>query len=316
MNVAPATLLKAQSSLENLLGEHLQLLYGPKAPIHLGQYAVLPAGKLFRPLLALAAHADYTGGAINSELSPSDDLALLASFLEIHHAYTLVHDDMPAMDDDDIRRGRPSHHVKFGQWRALLTGDALAIGSFHLLSKMKSARALEIIKIATWATGPKGLIQGQYKDLSHEMNESLSELLETHLLKTARLIQLAMTMPLLLEDASEAQLKAKWRFGRAVGILFQLLDDLCELSDEELSAHEREINPWPRYDSTVSAQTLKYLNWIIEHKDAFGENTKLVLQGYFKKILSLLDEGMDNIQRHASSDLTPVVSALRLVCAL
>ncbi len=311
-----SAITKTQSLLENLLGEHLRVLYGPKAPIELAEYAVLPAGKLFRPLLALAAHADFSGTELSLELKPSDDLALLASFLEIHHAYTLVHDDMPAMDDDDTRRGRPSHHVKFGQWRALLTGDALAIGSFHLLAKMKSPRAIEILKIATWATGPKGLIQGQYKDLSHEMNENLGELLETHLLKTARLIQLAMTMPLILEGANTLELKTKWRFGRAVGILFQLLDDLCELGDEKLSQHERDINPWLRYGGEVEARTLNYLNWIITHKDSFGDNTKLVLQGYFKKILGLLNEGEDNIIAHTERPLTPVVSALGLVCTL
>ncbi len=311
---SPHSLL--QVKLEAILESHLKILYGPKAPLELATYAVLPAGKLFRPLLCLASHADFNSSDLNQNLAASDDLALIASFLEIHHAYTLVHDDMPAMDNDDTRRGKPSHHVKFGEWRALLTGDALAIGSFHLLSKIKASSAPSILKLATWSTGPKGLIQGQYKDLSHEMNENFNELLETHLLKTARLIQLSLTLPLLLEGASMRELKKKWRFGRAIGILFQLLDDLCELADQQLSEHERDINPWLRYENQTEVQTLSYLNWILDNPSAYGPETKIVLQGYFQKILDILGAGKTNIENHLQRELIPVVSALGRICAL
>lgn len=308
-------LKSATQCLEANLEAHLKTLYGTKTPFHLAEYAVLPAGKLFRPLLAIAAHADYLRTEINTDLKSSDNIAYIASFLEIHHAYTLVHDDMPSMDNDDMRRGRPSHHKKFGEWQALLTGDALAIGSIHLLSKIKAKNTAEIIKLATWSTGAKGLIQGQYKDLSHEMNESFEELLETHLLKTARLIQLSLSLPLLLENASGRELKSMWRFGRAIGILFQLLDDLCELADDELSEHENDINPWLRY-GIVEEQTLKLLSWILIHESEFGPNTKAVLQGYFQKILDLLTQGQKNIEKHSKRSLVPVMSALSGICAL
>src|SRR5690606_6505779 len=98
-------------------------------------YAVFPAGKLFRPKLALAAFCDAGGDASNLPLG--HDIWPFAAALELHHAYTLVHDDLPAMDDDDERRGRPSTHIAHGQWQAILVGDGLSIASFRLISRLK-----------------------------------------------------------------------------------------------------------------------------------------------------------------------------------
>lgn len=118
-------------------------------------YAVLPAGKLFRPKLVEALSLDLSG-------TFTQDARHLGSAIELHHAYTLVHDDLPAMDNDLIRRGKPSTHAKFGEWKAILTGDALLISSFEELMKITHSELRSIHKLFSWSTGARGLILGQF----------------------------------------------------------------------------------------------------------------------------------------------------------
>lgn len=305
-----------QQILERNLARHLEILFPTGAFLKMAGYAVLPAGKLFRPLLAVASFGDADTSSSESELDYKSDLALLCSFLEIHHAYTLVHDDLPCMDNDDERRGRPSHHKAFGEWQALLTGDALLIASFRLLAKIKHPRALDITRIATWATGPRGLILGQYKDLALEMRMNFDELLSTHLYKTARLIQLSLTLPLILKNAPVGELKKRWRFAASLGILFQLLDDLCELSASELSEHEDDINPWPHYQQRVLTETLSHLERVLDYKANCGKQTWAVLAQYFGKINQHILAHQESIETHAQLKLVPVMGLLSRLTAL
>ena len=201
-------------------------------------YAVFPAGKLFRPRLVEAMALD-----LSHKLSK--DHFHLASAIEIHHAYTLVHDDLPAMDNDLIRRGKPSTHAYFGEWQAILAGDALLIGSFHELANIEHRSFRELHRLMTWATGAKGLIEGQFRDLQANGQLDFKNVVRIHELKTGRLIQLATLGTYLLSEKQNLRGKIEFlRLGREIGVSFQLLDDLSELTSTEVSEHEKSINPF------------------------------------------------------------------------
>ena len=221
------------------------------------RYAVLPPGKLFRGLLIVALAWDHNRDGKEWE-NPWSDCALLASFVEIHHAYTLVHDDLPCMDDDSMRRGRPSLHKRFGQWQAVLVGDGLMGLGYHLLSFIENPRQRELLRFISWATGPKGLLQGQVLDLSEKTGWGFKNIVRTHTLKTARLIQvsLAGSALLLQENFREA-----FRMGHSLGLLFQFLDDLTELT-RPISSHEEGINSWLHYPEESFRQSEQCLNQI------------------------------------------------------
>lgn len=303
--------------VENLL-THL-VSSGPKHSDLAGyQYSLFPAGKLFRPILAVLSYLEETTTDLKQvELSEflhhRTDLAYLASFLESHHVYTLIHDDLPCMDNDDERRGRAANHIKFGQWQALLTGDGLSIYSFGLLSKIKSAKALDLIKIATKATGPQGLIYGQYLDLSHQMQNSFQLVKQTHLLKTARLIQLSLAGGQILASAKVNQRTADyWRLGESLGLVFQFLDDLDDLREE--NEHEQAINPW----NTYSEETYHELNQHIHRlKDLLKPLPVLshYIDSYLKKNAQTLKENLHFYKTQSrlnESELLDILSALDL----
>lgn len=287
------------------------------------KYGVLPPGKAFRPQLTCAVYSDFIKNNNFEFLNNSKhSVNYLASAVEIHHAYTLLHDDLPCMDDDDERRGKPSTHIKFNEWKALLAGDGLLTGSFALLSKYSGKNNLSLIlKYFSWALGAKGLIQGQVLDLNEEMTLSFENLLETHQLKTARLIQTAILLGLWTakdEQNNEniySDSKAMFRLGHSIGIVFQLLDDLTELVDEELSTHEKSVNPWL---NTFSKKCFETIISELERIDSTFSSydlpeTKNVLTNYFKKIESLVLSGQENIEKHSKMDLLPIISLLKRI---
>ncbi len=203
------------------------------------EYATFPAGKLFRPRLVEAMAQDLDGKFSENHIH-------LAAALELHHAYTLVHDDLPAMDNDLIRRGKPSTHAKYGEWKAILAGDALLISSFHELHKINHVNAQKVFKLFSWATGAKGLILGQFLDLGANGKLTLSEVVRIHELKTARLLQIATLGSYLLSTkVPDKKLSRSYlRLGREIGLCFQLLDDLSDLNTLTLNDHEKDINPF------------------------------------------------------------------------
>lgn len=224
-----------QNDFEEVLRDHLD----KTNPFYeLIEYATLPAGKLFRPQLVYALAYDLN--AFNN------DHRLLASAIESHHAYSLVHDDLPAMDNDDMRRGRASHHIKFGQWKAILTGDALINLSFEMLANMKHEKSLKIIKDFSRMMGQAGLILGQYLDLSHE-NQTFEKLCHLHGLKTGNLISFSLTASLELCDQAQHQ-QDIFQLGQSIGLIFQLIDDLSELN-EDYDQHEQDINAFLNFNS-------------------------------------------------------------------
>lgn len=282
-------------------------------------YSLLPAGKLFRPLLAWATAMDF-GINLDSQ-SARASISNFSCALEIHHTYTLIHDDMPCMDDDEYRRGRLSTHAKFGQWQALLAGDALQSLSFNLINKIKTPLKYEILNYAHWCLGAKGLILGQALDLDHQMTESFKNLILTHKLKTARLIQLSIVGSYLqTKDASLKVAKDLHRLGHHMGIAFQLLDDLCELEDEKLSDHEEAVNPWKTRQEDCYSELQRNLEYMRGFFAKYhSENIKLVYGQYLGKILSILKPNQETITQHlntetgqrpASYSLDPIISLL------
>lgn len=241
-------------------------------------YAVLPAGKLFRPKLVEAIALD-----LGSSLGPNH--LNLASAIETHHAYTLVHDDLPSMDNDQYRRGKLSTHAAFNEWKAILAGDALLIHSFSELNKIESENFHLINKFFSWATGAKGLILGQFLDLGAQGQASLSDIIRIHELKTARLIQVATVGSYLVSEKYHFdEFKDYLRLGNVIGVSFQLLDDLNELTESSVSSHEREINPFILYpEDSLSAldKNLKILYKILQKQNL--THTKIMMKSYLEK---------------------------------
>jgi geranylgeranyl pyrophosphate synthase len=239
------------SLLISNLKHHLKLIAGNTHFSEAIEYALLPPGKLFRPKLAINLSLDLLPDIfINEELierslhNPLSGLSLICSFLEFHHTYTLIHDDLPCMDDDDFRRGKPSLHKKFNESTAVLAGDALILGSLELLGKIDSLKASDLSLICKML-GSRGLIFGQVLDMDANPSQSIERTLQVHYLKTAKLLQASLLLPLLAYRRSRFSTFIKlYRIGKDLGILFQLLDDLAEIGEGTITEHEKLINPW------------------------------------------------------------------------
>lgn len=247
-------------------------------------YATLPPGKLFRPKLVWAFALDL--GEV------TENHKIFGSSIEIHHAYTLVHDDLPAMDNDDMRRGKSATHKHFNEFKAILAGDALLNYSFALLGKIENCDQLNtLLMLYGEYTGAKGLILGQVLDLA-ENNCSFDDILLIHSLKTSRLIQLALLGSNLLSNSPIAAKKLE-QLGLSLGIVFQLLDDLSELS-QEVSSHEKDINPFIKFDHNIVTNELKTN---LEHIDTIISEYKLQhLEGVINSYLGLMAQKINSDQ--------------------
>ena len=197
------------------------------------RYSLLAGGKRIRPVLALA-----TASALGR--TPATVLPLAAA-LELIHTYSLIHDDLPAMDDDDLRRGRPTCHVKYGEDVAILAGDGLYAEAFrHLLHEQEGepSRVLAAAAELAGATGVNGMVGGQYIDVRNLVPDGEVTLRRLHELKTGRLIAASVECVLLLTsgDAASTRLPDFRAFAAELGVLFQIVDDILDVtgSDEEL----------------------------------------------------------------------------------
>jgi geranylgeranyl diphosphate synthase type II len=175
------------------------------------RYALESGGKRIRPVLSLAV-AEAAGGAVDVALPG-------AAAVELVHTFSLVHDDLPALDDDELRRGRPSAHVRYGEGAALLAGDALLAEAFRLALTYSSPRTARELADATL-----GMIGGQYRDISGDDGD----LGELHRLKTGRLFAAAVGVGLEAADVSDGD-QPPWRaFSEELGLLFQIVDDIID----------------------------------------------------------------------------------------
>lgn len=212
---------------------------GTDAPAGLGEamrYAVLDGGKRLRPLLVLAARDAVASadGAVRS--AALDDAALRAACaVELIHAYSLVHDDMPCMDNDVLRRGKPTVHVQFGEARALLAGDALQALAFELLTpespQASAAVQARLCRLLAHAAGSAGMAGGQAIDLA-SVGLALDEaqLRQMHRLKTGALLQGSVMMGAACGQADAPALAALQAYGAALGLAFQVVDDILDVT--------------------------------------------------------------------------------------
>ncbi len=192
------------------------------------RYSLFAGGKRVRPILAIAAF-EAVGGK-------SKAIVLVASSLELIHTYSLIHDDLPAMDDDDYRRGKLTNHKVFGEAVAILAGDALLTLAFDLLSQNRIAREvspktlIQIVQELAEGAGHLGMIGGQVADIESEGKKvSQTELEYIHRHKTAALIRAAIRIGGLLGGAEKADLAALTQYGEDIGLAFQIVDDVLDV---------------------------------------------------------------------------------------
>lgn len=189
------------------------------------RYAALGGGKRLRPLLTYA-----TGHALGSN---GPELDAPACAVELIHAYSLVHDDLPAMDDDAMRRGRPTCHIVFGEAMAILAGDALQALAFEILARGNPACGMDMLSALGHACGAEGMAGGQALDLTAVGRSlTLAELEHMHACKTGALIRAAVQLGALTARADTQALQALDRYATAVGLAFQVRDDILDVEGE------------------------------------------------------------------------------------
>jgi geranylgeranyl diphosphate synthase type II len=224
-----------RSRIDAALDEHTR--FDDSCPDRLKEairYALLAPGKRLRPRLALLA-AQACGGSLAAALPA-------ACAVEMIHAYSLVHDDLPAMDDDDLRRGRPTCHKAFDEATAILVGDALLARAFEVIANdVKPAdRAVRCCAVLAHAAGATALVGGQAADLAGDaLTTELSALESIHRRKTGVLITASLQLGGVTAGATPVQLAALEQFGRHLGLAFQITDDLLDVAGNQASVGKR-----------------------------------------------------------------------------
>ena len=231
------------SRLVPLLEGRFLLPFAQGEAEHLGQamtYSLKAGGKRIRPLLCMLA-AEAVGGQAESALA-------CAIALEYVHTYSLIHDDLPAMDDDDLRRGKPTCHVVFGEGQAILAGDGLLTEAFTLLatdSGLPPSRRVEALRLLGEAAGWQGMAGGQSLDLEGEQHThagepvGMAQLQVIHRLKTGALLRAALEMGAVAGNASPEQRAALKSAGEAMGLAFQIQDDILDATATEAEMGKR-----------------------------------------------------------------------------
>ena len=198
-------------------------------------YSLSAGGKRIRPILCLAAHEACDGD--------SEDLLAFASSIELIHTYSLIHDDLPAMDNDDLRRGKPTNHKVFGEGMAILAGDGLLTEAFYMMANslsnrnIKNTALIRAIKEIAFTAGIHGMAGGQAQDLLSENAEPDKETLSfIHRHKTGALLSGSLRAGAILANCSKPSLNAITRYGENIGLAFQVIDDILDIegSTEEL----------------------------------------------------------------------------------
>ncbi len=231
MSAIDAFLSTNRQLVDRVLDATLPPATTPPAPIHEAmRYAVLGGGKRVRPILAIAA-AQACGA------DPTELLVPIAA-LELIHTYSLVHDDLPALDNDDLRRGRKTTHVVFGEAMAILAGDALLTEAFLWLARplpgVEAAHQLRAVREVAEAVDSTGMIGGQVADIiATGANGSTPDELDfIHRNKTGKLLTASVVLGGLLANAPEETIEALRRYGLAVGLAFQIVDDLLDQEED------------------------------------------------------------------------------------
>lgn len=223
------------SRVDAVLKKKLQTSLPPLQKLFEGmRYSAIEGGKRIRAMLTFA-----TGAYLNV---PEEELDLYAAAIEMVHAFSLVHDDLPAMDNDVLRRGKPTCHVAFGEAAAILVGDALLTEAFLTLSGtitpyFNSLKRIKMVHSLASKSGPLGMAGGQFMDIESERKDlSIEELLLLHQLKTGALIEATVELPLLYAEPDAKISETLENFARKIGLIFQVQDDLLDVkkTSEEL----------------------------------------------------------------------------------
>jgi geranylgeranyl diphosphate synthase type II len=226
MNIKPY-LIARQKLIDRALDGYLPKATTKPATLHKAmRYSLFAGGKRLRPILCLAA-AEACRGTLNDALP-------LACALECIHTYSLVHDDLPSMDNDDFRRGRPTCHKVFGEGIAVLAGDALLTLAFEIVSKAKPSRRYDVatlLREVSVAAGSQKLIAGQVADLEAEGKQVKRQQLQfIHKNKTAAILKTSVRLGAMSANANAAGLSAISEFGERLGLAFQIIDDILDVT--------------------------------------------------------------------------------------
>ena len=219
-----------RGEVELALGPMLESLGAiPDRLLEAMRYSLLAGGKRLRPVMLLAA-CDMAGGDITAAMP-------FACALEMIHTYSLIHDDLPAMDNDDLRRGKPTNHKVFGEDLAILAGDGLLNAAAELMARtamrMADARGIHALEIIMRHAGVTGMIAGQTKDVLSEGDDPREDLVSyIHAHKTADLLEAPMEAGLALAGADEEQIRAAFEYGLHLGLAFQMTDDLLDVTGD------------------------------------------------------------------------------------
>ena len=218
-------------------------------------------------------------------------LIIIGSAVECIHAYSLIHDDLPCMDDDTIRRGKPSTHIKFGESTAVLAGNSLLTMAFEILShkdlNISEKTKINLINKISESSGHLGIAGGQYLDLSYERKKvSQKKIVEMEIKKTGKLFSFCCAAPLILKKKNNTEIKRFENIGADIGLLFQVADDLIDFKGNELVAGKKTGKDKKKGKATLISllgyeNTIKYANKLI-----FKINSKLVKYGSKSKNLS------------------------------
>ncbi|RYY02912.1 MAG: (2E,6E)-farnesyl diphosphate synthase [Gammaproteobacteria bacterium] len=221
----------SQRRVDHALHDYLPLDQDPTRLREAMRYSLFNGGKRVRPTLVYASAIAIRGDALTETYLPM--LNRVASALECLHSYSLVHDDLPAMDDDDLRRGKPTCHIAFNEATAILAGDALQTFAFELLSNIDSADAkthIALVRQLANASGVQGMVLGQAIDLAAvDKQIDLAQLENMHRHKTGALIRASVSMGATAMQASATQLNALDEYAAAVGLAFQVQDDILDV---------------------------------------------------------------------------------------
>jgi len=195
------------------------------------EYSLMSSGKRLRPILCIAA-TETVGGHL-------DDTLRAACAIEMIHTYSLIHDDLPAMDNDNLRRGQPTCHIKFDDATAILAGDALLTLAFEILSSVESVDKdhafnwLRVIHTIAMAAGCKGMIEGQLQDIGAEGNVlGLEDLKKMHRLKTGALLEASVITGTILGNGNRDQIEKLKNYARKIGLAFQITDDILNVEGD------------------------------------------------------------------------------------
>ncbi|OMP67715.1 polyprenyl synthetase family protein [Domibacillus epiphyticus] len=218
-----------RSMFESYMLERVETLLAPDTLKESMAYSLKAGGKRIRPMLLFAALETY-GKPVEKGLDT-------ACALEMIHTYSLIHDDLPAMDDDDLRRGKPTNHKVFGEATAILSGDALLTYAFELIASSTNhspEQSVKLIQMLASAAGPEGMVGGQMADMEGEQKVlTLPELEYIHLHKTGRLLVFSVMAGAYIGGADERDTELLEKYARHIGLAFQIRDDILDIEGTE-----------------------------------------------------------------------------------